>query len=116
MQALEEQGCELLTQAASDWVIAHSRHPALWDCMLYFIGLATAHRMCAEHGMHAVGDWVAATQARKPTIVARNVDILLRAGFGNKRSSSSSTTTTAKPVTGTFSGMMMSFADERHHN
>ncbi|CAM9237441.1 unnamed protein product [Chrysoparadoxa australica] len=75
MKTITERGGTIIAQGLSPWTISPQSDKYMWECMMYFIGAATALHLCPEWDLRA---WVRSKHEAKPSIEAANIDILAR--------------------------------------
>ncbi len=72
--SLKAHGAKVISSGTSDWYIDPTAHPYMWECMLFFVGRSAAFRFPAAD----LGGWRTRMLKNRPTIIASNIDLLVR--------------------------------------
>ncbi len=72
--SLKAHGARIISSGASDWYIDPKAHPYMWECVLYLVGRAAAFRPPGAD----LGGWRTRVLKHRPTIIASNIDLLVR--------------------------------------
>ncbi len=72
--SLKAHGAKIVSSGASDWYIDPKAHPYMWEFILYLVGRAAAFRLPGAD----LGGWRTRVLKKRPTIIASNIDLLVR--------------------------------------